>query len=95
MKINTVVLNPVITEKTTRLSQDKVYAFQVNMDANKFQIAQTIEKLYGVEVDSIRMMTRKGKEKRVGRKMITKRMPDIKIALVKVKKGTIDLFPQS
>lgn len=65
------------------------------MDANKFQIAQTIEKLYGVEVDSIRMMTRKGKEKRVGRKMITKRMPDIKIALVKVKKGTIDLFPQS
>lgn len=95
MKINDVILNPVITEKTTRLSQEKVYAFQVHMDANKFQIAQTIEKLYGVEVDSIRMMTRKGKEKRVGRKMIYKQMPDKKVALIKVKKGTIDLFPQA
>lgn len=95
MKINSVILNPVITEKTTRLSQEKVYAFQVNMDANKHQVAETVEKLYGVEVASVRMMTKKGKEKRVGRKMITKQMPDKKMALVRVKKGTIDLFPQA
>jgi large subunit ribosomal protein L23 len=95
MKINSVILKPVITEKTTRLSQEKVYAFQVNTNANKHMVAETVEKLYGVEVESVRMMTRKGKEKRVGRKMKTKQMPDKKVALIRVKKGTIDLFPQS
>ena len=95
MKINTIIYNPVITEKTTRLAQTNVYAFEVNKNANKFQIAETIAKIYGVEIGSVHMMTRKGKEKRVGRKMITKQMPDKKIALIQVTKGTIDLFPQA
>lgn len=95
MKINAIIYNPVVTEKTTRLAQTNVYAFEVNRNANKFQIAKTIAKMYGVEVGSVRMMTRKGKEKRVGRKMITKQLPDKKIALIQVTKGTIDLFPQA
>ena len=95
MNINTIIIKPVITEKTTRLSQEKVYAFQVNTDVNKHQVAETIEKLYSVEVDTVRMMTRKGKEKKVGRKMMIKKLADTKIAYIKLKKGTIDLFPQS
>ncbi len=95
MKINDIIVKPLVTEKTTRLAQDKVYAFQVNPKANKHQVTEVVEQFYKVEVDNVRMITRKGKEKRVGRKMMTKQMPDTKIAYIRVKKGTIDLFPQA
>jgi large subunit ribosomal protein L23 len=95
MKVIDIIVRPVITEKATKLSQSKVYTFQVMRDSNKMQITETIEKLYGVEVDSVRISVRKGKEKKVGRRMIVKKLPDTKIAFVKVKKGSIDLFPQS
>lgn len=95
MKINNIVLQPVITEKTTKMSQAKTYSFQVSVKANKDQVRKTVEKLYSVEVASVRINIRKGKEKRVGKRMITKKLPDTKIAFVTVKKGNIDLFPQS
>ncbi len=95
MKVIDVIVKPFITEKASRLAQNKVYTFHVKKDVNKMQIASTIEKLYGVEVDAVRISVRKGKDKRVGKRMMTKKMPDTKIAFVSVKKGTIDLFPQS
>lgn len=95
MKINEVLIQPVITEKTSGHAQKKVYTFQVNTRANKDQIVEAVEKIYGVEVAGIKSMIRKGKEKRVGRRMIAKRLPDRKIAYISLKKGAIDLFPQS
>ena len=95
MKVNNIIIKPVLTEKTTLLAQKKVYAFQVHTAANKHQVAEVIKKLYDVEIGSVRMMLKKGKEKKVGRKMIPKMLPDRKVALITVTKGTIDLFPQS
>ncbi len=88
-------MHPVITEKTSQLAQNKIFTFQVNINSNKNQIAKTIEGLFGVTVNTVRVITRKGKEKRVGRKMVSKMLPDTKIAYITLKKGTIDLFPQS
>lgn len=95
MQLNSVLIAPVLTEKGVNLARVNQYMFEVNEDANKNQVKTAIESLYGVEVDTIRIMVRKGKERRVGRKMMTKKLPDKKIAVIILKKGTIDLFPQT
>lgn len=52
-----ILLKPLVSEKTTKMtlqSKHKQYAFVVNLDANKIEIKQAIEKLYNVEVKSVR-----------------------------------------
>jgi len=95
MNIKDTIIEPVLTEKATNLVKNKVYMFMVNIKANKRQVKETIEKIYKVKVSGVRVMVRKGKEKRVGRKMMTKKMPNIKVAYVKLKEGKIDIFPQT
>jgi len=95
MNIKDVILGPVLTEKSTNLMKNQVYMFNVNLKARKSQIKKTIEKIYKVKVNEIRIMIRKGKKKRVGRRMISKKMPNKKIAFVKLKEGKIDVFPQT
>ena len=95
MKVNNVIVKPIITEKSSRLSQSNVYTFEVHMKADKNNIAEVIKSLYGVEVGSVRIVTRKGKEKRVGRTYKTKTLSDKKFAYVQVTKGTIELFPKA
>lgn len=81
-----------LTEKGSILSETQnQYLFQVHPDANKVEIAQAVEKLFGVKVDKVRTMNRIGKKKRVrtpnsGRTAATKR------AVVTLVEGnTIDL----
>jgi len=95
MKIHEVIIRPIITEKTSALARTNVYAFQVHKDANKHHITQALENLYDVTIASVSVITRKGKEKRIGRRMTPRLLPDKKIAYIKITKGTIDLFPQS
>lgn len=95
MKITEVIYKPIITEKTSQLSQNKVYTFEVNPQADKDKVAQTLETLFKVKVGSVKTVIRKGKIKKVGRKLIPKKRPDIKIAYVTLLEGNIDLFPQS
>ncbi|MDA1316450.1 MAG: 50S ribosomal protein L23 [bacterium] len=95
MNISEVIYKPVITEKSSQLSQKKVYAFEVNTQSDKDKIAQALETLYKVKIGSVKTIIRKGKTKKVGRKLIPKQRPDIKIAYISVLEGTIDLFPQS
>ena len=95
MRINDVIIAPILTEKATNLVKDQVYMFQVNLKATKFQIKEVLEKLYSVKISDIRIMIRKGKIKKVGRKMISKKNTDRKIAFVRVVKGKIDIFPQA
>jgi large subunit ribosomal protein L23 len=60
-----VVIKPLITEKGTvqneRLNQ---YAFQVHERANKQQVREAVEKIYGVRVEKVRTMRRRGKQRR-------------------------------
>lgn len=51
------VIKPLITEKSSAAYQmRKEYAFVVNPDANKHQIRDALEKLFGVTVTSVRTM---------------------------------------
>ncbi len=94
MKLNSVIVEPVLTEKATKLAQSQVYMFHVSKAANKNQIKGVLEKMYKVEVSDIRSSNRKGKTIRRGRRMSPRKLADKRIVFVKVKKGKIDLFPQ-
>lgn len=94
MRADHIIIKPVITEKTTDLATKNVYVFHVHEDANKYQVAEYISKIYNVTVDSVKISNRKGKVKRVGKKMLPKRFPTVKLAYVEVKNGTINAFPQ-
>jgi len=93
MNINDIFVKPLLTEKSIDKTAKSVYGFQVNISANKNQIREAAEKLFKVEVAVVRTYIKKGKIKRVGRKMTPKKRQDIKIAFLKLKSGKIDLFP--
>lgn len=92
---NGVILKPIQTEKATNMARTNTYTFEVDRDANKNQIAHVLEQLYKVKVSQIRVMNRKGKTRRAGRKMQTRELPDKKVAYITLKEGTIDLFPKA
>ena len=84
-----------MTEKATNLTKDHIYTFEVHEESSKSQIRATLEKLYKVKVGDIRTMIKKGKKRRVGRRMVSKLNPNRKIAFITVTEGKIDLFPQT
>ena len=95
MKLNEIIIQPVLTEKTTKLAAANYYAFKVSKLANKHDIKKALEQIFQVEVATIKIVNRKGKTRKVGRRMTIKQMPNTKIAYIKLKTGKIDLFPQA
>lgn len=62
-----VVLGPHVSEKsTTAAESNNTVVFKVVKDANKEEIKQAVEKLFEVEVNSVRTVNVKGKTKRHG-----------------------------
>lgn len=66
MRPEDIILEPVITEKSNDGLQAGKYTFKVNKKATKVDIANAVEKLFGVKVINVNTLTVKGKEKRVG-----------------------------
>jgi large subunit ribosomal protein L23 len=95
MRINDVIIKPKITEKALANAKNSVYTFEVHTNSNKNQIKEAVETIFKVVVSNVKTVSKKGKEKRVGRTMRTIQRPDRKIALVKVKEGKIDIFPKA
>ena len=85
-----VIISPSITEKSTFLSEQNKIVFKVNKKAKKDSIKRSIEKIFKVNVIKINTINLKGKTKIVkGKKS---RKPDLKKAIVTLKKGqSIDL----
>jgi len=87
-----VVVRPVVTEKSTHQAQARnAYAFEVSRDANKAQIKQAVEKIYGVKVLDVRTANRKGKPRRSGVRWGTTRHWK-KAVVVLHEDSRIDLF---
>lgn len=86
-----ILIRPIITEKTSVMMQENKYTFQVPMEANKVEIRQAVEAIFGVKVLSVNTIRVFGKTKRMG-KYVGKRS-DYKKAIVKLPEGnTIPLF---
>lgn len=82
-----VIKGPLITEKVTGLTEHaNVYAFRVDMRANKVQIRTAVQKLWpGVKVLSVRTQVRKGKPRRM--KHNWSAQPNWKRAMVRLAEG--------
>lgn len=80
-----VILAPVITEKSTAVSENNQVVFKVRLDATKPQIKQAVESLFGVKVLAVNTTTRKGKTKRF--RGTEGRQKDEKKAIVKLAEG--------
>ena len=58
-----VILSPVITEKSTRLSEANQVVFRVAKGATKPEIAKAVEALFKVKVKAVNTIRTKGKMK--------------------------------
>ena len=91
-----IIKKPVITEKMTAISEKlNRFAFIVDKNANKYQIKDAVEQLYGVKVASVNTMNYAGKKKSRYTKsgVINGRTAAFKKAIVTLKEGeTIDFF---
>ncbi len=97
MDIYHIVIRPLVTEKSTHQARQNTkahggtYSFEVHPLANKTEIKEAVEKIYGVKVMDVRTSNRPGKLRRYryrfGRTRQTKK------AVVTVDKNSnIDLF---
>ena len=63
-----IIKEPIITEKTAQLAQDKnTIVFSVDPKANKTQIKQAVEKAFNVKVLNVNTLNVHPKDRRVGR----------------------------
>ena len=85
-----ILIAPVVSEKSYNLLDEGKYTFVVDPRANKTEIKIAVEQVFGVKVDSVNTINRKGKTRRtrfgMGKRKDTKR------AIVTLREGTIDIF---
>lgn len=95
MRLNNIILKPIVTEKTYSQISGEVYTFMVPRNATKESVAQEITRIYGVKVIDVRSNTMPGKNRRVsGTRRFSGRDKWKKIS-VKLKAGqTIDVMPK-
>ncbi|HWA00428.1 MAG TPA: 50S ribosomal protein L23 [Caulobacterales bacterium] len=58
------IIAPVITEKSTLLSEHNKVVFRVPLEATKDQVKEAVEQLFNVKVGAVNTIRRKGKTKR-------------------------------
>ena len=66
MNARTVVVRPIVSEKSYALLTSNKYTFRVHEHAHKTQIRQAVEEIFGVRVLDVRTMSVKSKPKRRG-----------------------------
>ena len=91
-----IIVKPIVTEKMTASGEKfNRFGFVVNKEANKLQIKNAVEKMYGVTVDAIKTMNYVGKVKsrNTTQGLAIGRVNKHKKAVVTLKKGdTIDFY---
>ena len=87
-----IILAPVITENSMTGVANKKYTFKVATDANKIEIADAVEKLFGVKVEKVNTINVRGRWRRQG--MHGGYTAASKKAIVTLKEGSkgIDFF---
>ena len=86
-----VLIAPVVSEKSYAGLADRKYTFKVHQDAHKTQVRQAVEQLFGVKVESVRMIKVPAKPKRRG--VFKGVRPSWKKAVVQLRDGeSIEIF---
>ena len=81
-----ILKKPLLTEKSNTLKADRnIVCFEVDRNANKSQIKDAVEKMFGVKVVNVTTARVQGKRRRYGRSIGMR--PDWKKAYVKLAAG--------
>ena len=80
-----IIIEPIVTEKTSGLMASSVYVFKVLKEATKTQIKNALKLTFGVDSESINTSKVRGKVKTLGRSI--GRTAGWKKAYVKLKEG--------
>jgi len=84
------ILSPIVTEKSTNLSEQNKIVFKVNPQANKKNLKKNIEKIFKVNVIKVNIINKKTRFKTTRGKKV--RVKGFKKAIITLKKGqNIDL----
>ncbi len=62
-----IILRPIVTEESMINTANKKYTFAVAKDANKYQIADAVEAIFGVKVEKVNTINVRGHLRRYGR----------------------------
>ena len=80
-----VIVSPIITEKSTLVSEANQVMFNVAPNASKPEIKAAVESLFGVKVKAVNTLVRKGKVKRF--RGVIGRQSNVKKAVVTLVDG--------
>jgi len=69
-KLTSVLLAPVVTERSSYLQEKNKFTFEVRMDSNKGLIKQAVETLFDVKVLKVNIVKNRGKAKRFGSRLV-------------------------
>ena len=84
------ILSPMVTEKSTNLSEQNKIVFKVPTGANKMNLKKNIEKIFKVNVTKINIINKQNRTKLTRGKKV--KVSGFKKAIITLKKGqSIDL----
>ena len=84
------ILSPMVTEKSTNLSEQNKIVFKVHTGANKINLKKNIEKIFKVNVTKINIINKQNRTKLTKGKKV--KVSGFKKAIITLKKGqSIDL----
>ncbi len=88
-----VLIRPVVSEKSYSLMDHSVYVFIVDPRATKIEVRHAVEQAFSVRVTKVNTLNRKGKATRNRRTNVKGKRPDTKRAIVTLHPDdSIDLF---
>lgn len=85
--MGSVIKRPILTEKSLQEATTGRYTFEVDLKANKQQIATAVKKAFSVDVLEVKTRILKGRRVRVRGTRLENKGPKIKKATVKVASG--------
>ena len=66
MTAHEIIIRPIVSERSFSGMEQNKYTFEVAKDANKYQIKDAVEEIFGVKVEKVNTIRMEGKEKRQG-----------------------------
>ena len=91
MTAHEIIIRPVVSERSFSEMEQNKYTFEVHKDANKFQIKDAVEEIFGVKVTRVNTLIVKPKTKRV--RYVAGKTRSWKKAVVTVADGqSIEIF---
>ena len=66
MTAHEIIIRPIVSERSFSGMEQNKYTFEVAKDANKYQIKDAVEEIFGVKVAKVNTINYDGKAKRLG-----------------------------